>query len=220
MTSPASACRGAGSSTHSCRHDPKRQDGAALQPALARGPHALPSPARGRARPARLHQPRPPGEARTHSIPSRQRARQAAQPGHKAAAPAIRPRPDRQGPSLAPLACLPRRSETDGQRHQAPRGRFSQALRRGRLTEEHVCRTQRSDEGRIHALDGPAAASHLDLLAAGRGRRRRTAPPGSAARRGCRHGTPQAGQARGARRVRADRLRVVRPGHLLEENAR
>jgi hypothetical protein len=29
----------------------------------------------------------------------------------------------------------------DGQRHQAPRGHFPQALRRGRLTEELVCRT-------------------------------------------------------------------------------
>src|SRR6267378_350103 len=49
---------------------------------------------------------------------------------------------------------IPRRSQADGQRHQAPRGRFPQALRPGRLTEELVCRTQRSDEGRIYGFGG------------------------------------------------------------------
>jgi hypothetical protein len=43
-----------------------------------------------------------------------------------------------------------RRPQADGQRHQAPRGRFPQALRRDRLTEELVCVKQRSDEGRIY----------------------------------------------------------------------
>ncbi len=64
--------------------------------------------------------------------------------------PVARPRADRQGPSLATLACVPQWTQADGQRHQAPRGRFPQALRPGRLTEELVCRTQRSDEGRIY----------------------------------------------------------------------
>src|SRR2546429_5774729 len=61
------------------------------------------------------------------TIPSRQRARKAARPGHPPAAP------------------LPR--------HQAPLGRFPQALRPGRLTEELVCVKQRSDEGRIYGRE-------------------------------------------------------------------
>jgi len=93
-------------------------------------------------------------ELRTDSIPSRQKARKAARPGHPPAAPVACPRADRQGPSLAPLACVPRWTQADGQRHQAPRGRFPQALRPGRLTEELVCRTQRSDEGRIYGFGG------------------------------------------------------------------
>src|SRR6266404_2437200 len=48
------------------------------------------------------------------------------------------------------LARLSRRTQGDVERDQSPRARLPHALCSGRLTEELVCRKQRSDEGRIY----------------------------------------------------------------------